>query len=163
MASPKLDYARHMLTGEAEPREDIPCASCGQYAEMRKSAHWLTQDEIRRHSTTRYTAGVLLRTDPSIRFAQVSVLQGSRGQPRWERSGRLFRFGVDKFIYFAPPKPGTYTIFVRPLTSRGWGPAMSRSINFSPRPPCQEFRVDVEPSLPSDYPEIIDCLPLWIR
>lgn len=39
IASPKLDYARHMLTGEAEPREDIPCASCGQYAEMRKSAH----------------------------------------------------------------------------------------------------------------------------
>ncbi len=131
MASPDLEYARRMLTGEAEPRAGIPCTTCGQYAEIRKSGHWLSADEIQQHRGIGYVAGILLQADSSARFAQVSIVAGAGGQPRWEPSGRLFRFGVDRAVYFAPPEPGTYTVFVRLLGSRGWTPATSWQIEIA--------------------------------
>jgi hypothetical protein len=44
---------------------------------------------------------------------------------------------------FAPPGPGTYTMFIRPLGSRGWMPAVSRLLEIAPRPICQEFELNV--------------------
>lgn len=164
MASPKLEYARRMLTGDADPRDDIPCTSCGQYAEIRKSGRWLSRQEIQQHGGTRYTAGILLNADSSIRFAQVAIAAGSAGQPRWGPSGRLFRFGVDNAVYFAPPGPGTYTVFIRPLGSCGWMPSVSRLLEIAPRPICQEFALNVlERSVPPESPKPLECLPLWIR
>jgi hypothetical protein len=163
MASPKIEYARRMLTGEAEPRDDIPCTSCGQYAELRSSGTWLTHEEIRLQGRTRYTAGILLQADCSLRFAQVAIAAGSGGRPTWEPSGRLFRFGVDKVVYFAPPEPGTYTVFVRPLGSSGWMPAVSRSIEIASRPICQEFTLDVPGRTVPPNQRSIESLPLWIR
>jgi hypothetical protein len=168
MESPKLEYARRMLTGDADPRDDIPCTTCGQYAEIRKSGRWLSGPEIQQHGGIRYTTGIVLHADASIRFAQVSIAEGSAGQPPWEPSGRLFRFGVDNAVYFAPPGPGMYTIFVRPLGSGGWMPAVSRPIEVATRPICQEFALDVlERSVPPENPDPparpVECLPLWIR
>ena len=164
MASPKLEYARRMLTGDAEPRGDIPCTNCGQYAQLRQSGHWLSQDEIRQHHRTSYTAGVLLRADSSIKFAQVSIAPGSGEPMRWASSGRLLRFGVDHAVYFAPPKPGIYTISTRALGSRGWMSAKSQSIEVAPRPLCQEFTLDIsEPIVPKGGPESLVSLPLRIR
>ena len=37
----KMNYARAMLLGKKEQREDIPCAQCGWYKEMKKSNTWL--------------------------------------------------------------------------------------------------------------------------
>ncbi len=164
MESPKLEYARRMLKGDADPRDDIPCTSCGQYAEIRESGTWLSRDEIHQHGGTRYIAGTLLRGDSSMRFAQVLIAAGTAGRPQWESSGRLFRFGVDNAVYFAPPEPGTYTIFIRPLRSGGWLPGVSRSIVVAPRPICQEFAIDVlGRTVPVDHPEPVECLPMWIR
>jgi len=164
MASPKMEYARRMLTGDADPRADIPCASCGQYDQIRRSGRWLRQDEIREHAQTRYTAGLLLHADPSVRFAQVSIIPGSNGQPRWEPAGRLFRFGIDKAVYFAPPGPGPYTVFIRPVGSGGRMPVMSRLVEIAQRPVCQEFTVEVlERTVPTGRPGTVECLPLWIR
>jgi len=163
MASPKLEYARRMLTGDADPRADIPCASCAQYLEIRKSGHWLSRDEIRQHGGIHYTAGITLHADSSVRFAQVSIAAGNAGQPQWEPSGRLFRFGVDNAVYFAPPKPGMYTVFVRPLGSSGWMPA-AMPIEIAPRPVCQEFALEVPArTVPSARLETVESLPLWIR
>lgn len=163
MAAPKLEYARRMLIGDADPREDIPCTICKQYAEIRESGRWLTFDEIRRHGGTRFTAGILLRANPAIRFAQVSISPGSGGRPRWDASGRLFRFGVDSAVYFSPRNPGKYTIFVRPLGSCGWMPAVGTPIEVASRPICQEFAADLSgPAAPMENPERLECLPLWI-
>jgi hypothetical protein len=37
MSNPKLEHARRMLTGDAEPRDGIPCTTCEQYLELRKA------------------------------------------------------------------------------------------------------------------------------
>jgi len=164
MAGHKLEYARRMLAGEADPRHDIPCTSCGQYDEIRKSGRWLTRDEVRQHGGTRYTVGLLLRADSSIKFAQLSIAPGSGGRPRWKPASRLFRFGVDNAVYFAPANPGTYTIVIRALGSRGWMPAVSHTIEVVSRPICQEFTLDLwEPAVQMEDSALLECLPLWIR
>jgi hypothetical protein len=163
MATPKLEYARRMLTGEADPRDDIPCTSCGQYSEIRKSGRWLSRQEIQRHGGAHYIAGIVLRADAPVRFAQVSISLGSGGPPRWESSGRLFRFGVDHAVYFSPPGAGSYTIFIRPLGPRGWLPVVNRPIEIVSRPLCQDFWVDLsEPSMPKEGAESFGRVPLWI-
>lgn len=164
MASPKLEYARRMLTGEADPRDDIPCTSCHQYAAIRESGQWLRADEIQQRGVPRYTAGIMLQADSSVRFAQVSIAAGAGGSPEWKGSGRLFRFGVDHAVYFEPTAPGTYTVFVRPLGPSGWMPGVSRSIELAARPICQEFTFNVlERSVPSVHSGSVESLPLWIR
>ena len=86
LGSPKLEYARRMLTGEADARDDIPCTTCGQYAEIRNAGNWLTHDEIQKHGGVRYTAGS--RSGPthpsdSGRSPSQRVLPDSRaGRPR---------------------------------------------------------------------------------
>ena len=37
----KMNYARAMLLGKKEEREDIPCTRCSRYKEMKKSNTWL--------------------------------------------------------------------------------------------------------------------------
>jgi hypothetical protein len=165
MASPKLEYARRMLTGEAEPSAGIPCTTCGQYAQLRKSGRWLSADEIRQYRGIGYIAGILLPADSPVRFAQVSIAAGAAGgQPRWEPSGRLFRFGVDQAVYFRPAEPGTYTVFIRVLGSRGWTPATSWQIEVAARPICQEFTLAAPGcAVPSEHSGTLECQPLWIR
>jgi MoaA/NifB/PqqE/SkfB family radical SAM enzyme len=40
----KMNYARHMLTGQKPPREDIPCSTCDMYIAMRDRAKFLALD-----------------------------------------------------------------------------------------------------------------------
>jgi MoaA/NifB/PqqE/SkfB family radical SAM enzyme len=44
----KINYAREMLTGRQETRDDIPCATCEIYLEMKREGHWLKASEKRR-------------------------------------------------------------------------------------------------------------------
>jgi hypothetical protein len=163
MTSPLLEYARRMLTGEAEPREGVPCSTCGQYAEIRKSGQWLTPQEIGSHAALRYLAGLVLRADPGVRFAQVAVSRGLGGLPQWPPAGRLFRFGLDHAVYFQPASPGPYTIFVRTLGPRGWVQAARRTIEVTVRPICQDFLLDLAGPAPSnDAGGEVECLPLRI-
>jgi hypothetical protein len=172
METPSLEYARRMLTGEAEPRPGIPCTTCGQYAEIRQSQRWLTSEEIGQYRGMGYIAGILLDADASVRFAQVAISAGSGGQARWEPSGRLFRFGVDRAVYFRPPEPGTYTVFVRSLGSGRWTPVTSWQVEIAARPICQEFALTVPGRAvssehasehPSEHADKAACLPVWIR
>lgn len=39
--SERIRYARQMLVGEKAPRDDVPCATCGIYLDMRNGARWL--------------------------------------------------------------------------------------------------------------------------
>ena len=43
--SEKIRYARKMLRGEAEPRDDIPCTSCAIYKERRRYGAFVTRRE----------------------------------------------------------------------------------------------------------------------
>ena len=42
----KMTYARRMLRGEVEARDDIPCVKCKAYEEMKATGSWLTDDEL---------------------------------------------------------------------------------------------------------------------
>lgn len=164
VASPNMEYARRMLTGEADPRPGIPCTTCGQYAEIRKSGQWFTPEEIRQYRGIGYIAGILLEADSSARYAQVSVTGGTSEQAGWAPSGRLFRFGVDRAVYFRPPQPGIYTVFVRSLGQCGWTPGTSWQIEIAARPICQEFTLSLPGrTVPSGRAGAVEYLPLWIR
>lgn len=43
----KINHARQMLMGQAEPKADIPCTTCGHYKRMQETNDWLTMDDIR--------------------------------------------------------------------------------------------------------------------
>jgi hypothetical protein len=164
MESPNLEYARRMLTGDVDPHPGIPCTTCGQYIEMRESGQWLTPEEIQQYPQVGYIAGILLQPGIPVRFAQVSIAAGAGRQARWEPSGRLFRFGVDRAAYFRPARPGTYTVHVRTLGARGWTPATVCEIEIAPRPVCQEFTVSLSGfPVPLEPSGDVESLPLWIR
>ena len=42
----KMDYARRMLMGKAEPTTDIPCVNCSLYRSMVESGKWITEEEL---------------------------------------------------------------------------------------------------------------------
>ncbi len=44
-----MRYAREMLTGKADSREDIPCTTCEQYLFMKERGDWITRSEMRNH------------------------------------------------------------------------------------------------------------------
>ena len=131
---------------------------------MRESGQWLTPEEIQQYPQVGYIAGILLQPGIPVRFAQVSIAAGAGRQARWEPSGRLFRFGVDRAAYFRPARPGTYTIHVRTLGARGWTPATVCEIEIAPRPVCQEFTVSLSGfPVPLEPSGDVESLPLWIR
>jgi len=42
----KMNYARQMLTGDKEGRNDIPCTACFIYKTMKKDGNWINKNEI---------------------------------------------------------------------------------------------------------------------
>ncbi|MDF5721473.1 MAG: radical SAM protein [Rhizonema sp. PD37] len=42
----KINYARQMLLGKVEAKEEIPCTTCGHYERMKKSGNWLTMSDL---------------------------------------------------------------------------------------------------------------------
>ncbi len=44
--SPKMRYARQMLLGKKPARDDIPCATCSMYSDMRSGGNWVKKSEI---------------------------------------------------------------------------------------------------------------------
>ena len=44
--SEKMSYARQMLLGYKEGREDIPCTTCKYYGSRKKRASWVTPADL---------------------------------------------------------------------------------------------------------------------
>ena len=44
--SPRLEIAKQMLQGRAEPVADIPCTTCDLYAGMRRDGNWISEKEL---------------------------------------------------------------------------------------------------------------------
>jgi len=42
----KIEYARQMLLGEEDSRQDIACSSCEVYLEMKESQNWIKMSEV---------------------------------------------------------------------------------------------------------------------
>jgi len=61
----KINYARDMILGKKQPREDIPCSKCIYYKIMRNSGNWLKKYEIRLYDI-RY----------KIKYAWISLFKG---------------------------------------------------------------------------------------
>jgi len=167
LAHPRLEHARRMLMGRAEPRPEVPCTTCDHYAELRERKHWLTPEEVARPRGPGLVVGVLLSGPPDLRFARVDAVGGRGVRPAARTSGRLFRLGVDTAMYFTPPAPGPCTVVVQPLTASGWGPPVAREIEVRARPLCQELRIDLSGGsagrVPTPCGPPMAPLPSWIR
>lgn len=71
----RMTYARRMLMGRAEPRDDIACTTCDHYKAMAARADWLTPDPV----------------DNSFK-ARLTRLLGRKGVWLTNRSRRLARW-----------------------------------------------------------------------
>jgi hypothetical protein len=147
MRHAKLEYARRMLLGEAEPRPGIPCTTCDQYRAMAGSGNWLREEELRTSAYGKLLAGLVPVADAGCRFARISIVQGLASKPRFDISGRLFRFGIDSGIYFHAPDVGLYTVFTQCLEADGWGKPSRHLLEIGASPLCQEFRIDAREGL----------------
>jgi MoaA/NifB/PqqE/SkfB family radical SAM enzyme len=141
MRNSKLEYARQMLQGKAGPRPEIPCTQCDQYQAMSRAGGWIAEEELQFPAAGEILVGLVVTANPSVKFARVSICQGT-AEPRFEVSGRLFRFGSDTGVYFRVPAAGTYTVAAQCLDATGWGRVTSRVVNIPDRPLCQQIGMD---------------------
>ena len=168
MRHPKLEYARRMLLGEAEPREGIPCTTCDQYQAMARAKNWLREKELRASAGEKVLAGLVPAGAPEGRFARISIEEGVGSGFRFEVSGRLFRFGVDTAVYFHAPAPGRYTAFAQCLGAGGWERPSRYIFEIAARPVCQELRIDLRSGFEWDRdadhpPSTAKPVSQWIR
>lgn len=166
MRSPKLEYARRMLMGNAEPRPEIPCTTCDQYQAMSRAQGWIQAKEFQFPAASEILVGLVVTANPASKFARISIRRGTAGAPRFDVSGRLFRFGRDTAVYFHAPAAGCYTVFVQCLEGGGWGQVTGRAFNIPERPICQQINICAE----SGQGEVLDqgaakttAIPFWVR
>ncbi len=142
LRNPKLEYARQMLMGRAEPRPEIPCTKCDQYHAMSRAGGWLGEEELQFPESGEILVGVVVTSNPSSKFARISIRQGAAAVPHFEVSGRLFRFASDTAVYFRAPSAGRYTVFAQCLDAGGWGRVTGRIFDIPERPICQQVKMD---------------------
>jgi len=162
---PNMNYAREMLLGRAAPRLEIPCTRCYHFEEIQESGDWLTEDEIASASAPNMVGAILLEGPSELKFAQASVVEGAGSPPAYETPGRLFRFGTDTAIYFAPRSARPHTVFVRMLGGAGWSETKISRLEVRERPLCQQWHVDL--AQPAAFgparSEPGRVMPAWIR
>ena len=88
MRNPKLEYARQMLQGKAEPRPEIPCTTCDQYQAMRRAGGWIEEEEPQIPAAGEILVGVVVTGES--RFQVRARLDFSRVRPH-----RALRFQED--------------------------------------------------------------------
>ena len=151
--------------GKAEPRPEIPCTKCDQYHAMSRAEGWLGEEELQFPESGEILVGVVLTSNPSFKFARVSIRQGAAAVPHFELSGRLFRFASDTAVYFRAPFAGRYTVFAQCLDAGGWGRVTGRMFDIPERPVCQQVNMDAG----AGWDEALDssgeanAVPFWIR
>lgn len=166
MRSTKLEHARRMLMGKAEPLPQIPCTTCDQYHAMARAEGWIREDELRFPASSEILVGLVVTANPSVKFARVSIWEGKAAAANFGISGTLFRFECDTAVYFRAPAAGPYTVFVQYLDSAGWGRVTSRIFDIPERPVCQEITIDAGAGLheaidgPAGNAKVV---PFWIR
>ena len=144
MRNPKLDYARRMLMGQEEARLDIPCTDCDQYRAMKKHQQWISAREIPFAPCGEILVGVVLTADAQVKFARVSVSEGS-GSSHFEGTGKLFRFGTDTAVYFRVPSAASFTVSTQGLGTSGWDRVTRWIFKLTERPVCQQIDLELEP------------------
>jgi len=163
--APALDYARQMLLGRAEPRKEIPCTRCYHFEEIRETADWLTESEVMAAPGHTLAGAVVPEAAAGVKFAQVSIVEGEDAAPSPESHGRLFRFGVDTAVYFAPRPATRYTAVVRMLGERGWSAPQAWALAVAPRPLCQQWNLNLAdpPAAGGSSRKQCPGIPTWIR
>jgi hypothetical protein len=163
-----MEYARQMLLGAAATRPGIPCATCDQYRAMARVKDWLREEELGISAYGKLLVGVVPAAASEYKFARISIEEGVASRPRFDASGRLFRFAVDTAVYFHAPAPGRYTLFAQCLEGAGWGKPSRHVFDIAPAPLCQEVRIDARARLEWDreaenIPVVARPLSHWIR
>ena len=108
MRNSKLEYARRMLLGGAEPQTGIPCTTCDQYQAMARTRNWLCEEELQNSAYGKLLVGLAPdtariadsrefdRTRPSI---HASIRRFGPFIPLWCRFRDLFPCAGPRTIY----------------------------------------------------------------
>jgi hypothetical protein len=164
----KMEQAREMLRGDLPPVPGIPCTTCDQYLSLRESGRWLTEAEIAARPAQPYLVSLLPVARNGMSFAKIAVFVADRqghAAPAVERSGRLFRFGIDQAVFCNLPGPGEYSARAEILTPNGWQ-YVTFPFQAPERPICHEQVLDFTASRPTmERPPESPAtrLPSWIR
>jgi hypothetical protein len=133
---------------------------------MSRAQGWIQAEELQFPADSEILVGLVVTANPASKFARISIRQGTAGAPRFDVSGRLFRFGCDTAVYFHAPAAGCYTVFVQCLERHGWGHVTGRTFNIPERPICQQINIRAE----SGQDEVLDhaagkttAIPFWVR
>src|ERR1017187_3839241 len=66
LEGPRMQHARSMLMGRAEPAAEVPCTTCELYLNMRRDGNWITEKELDRAAgQPGITAGVAIEAGNS--------------------------------------------------------------------------------------------------
>ncbi len=164
---PTIEHTRRMLMGQAEPQPDTPCLRCDHYRELQESGAWLTEDEVAAPEASNRVVAVVPPDAAGTRFAQVSVVAGGGPAPARQTNGRLFRYGVDTAVYFAPRNAGPHTVYVKTLSASGWSQPLRWRMTVPARPLCQQWNLepaaDMVVPAPAGGDPVGQAEPTWIR
>jgi hypothetical protein len=147
-----METARKMLTGEQPAVPGIPCSTCHQFEDLRKSGQWLTPAEIERAGNKdQYLVSLMPVAVAGLRFAQIAAIaansESGKRTPQFGVSGKVFRFGIDTAVFCKIPGPGEYRAEARALTSSGWR-RFTFPFTVHERPICQEVILDFDTGEP---------------
>ena len=150
--SERIEHARAMLLGRAEPRADVACTTCEIYESMRARRHWLTRQEVEPAAAQILVSLVADFAPEQYSQAEIALFEGHvppipaafYGNPQ----RRTLDLRREWACHLALPKPGDYTIAAvatrrDPAANQAAG-LISKPIRVEIRPACQEFRVGVE-------------------
>ena len=75
----KINYAKQMLLGKAEPHEDIPCSTCEIYLKLRKTKDYLTLSEIFRYQSVSHKIFALLYRKLGLKRFKNLIIKNKKG------------------------------------------------------------------------------------
>ena len=153
LATERFHHAKQMLMGRAEPRPDIPCATCDLYKTMQGDGRWITREEIPRPASTILLSVFVDPGASEATHADVFLYPGHQpnrialAEP--PPSIRI-EIGKSSSALMNVPGPGDYTLCALPKridpAFRKHYPALdpvTKPVTISPRPIAQELSIQI--------------------
>lgn len=86
----KMSYARQMLMGEKEAKEDIPCTSCWYYKSMQRDNSWITLKDVQSFKNPHSFPQILGRTRAWIAKRVKALIFLGKPFSKWLQKASLF-------------------------------------------------------------------------
>ena len=155
LEGPRMQHARRMLMGRAEPAAEVPCTTCELYLNMRRDGNWITEKELDRAAgQPGITAGGAIEAGNS-EATHVDVFIAPGGLNRLllasSPAAERYRIGDQQAIAFVLAPGREYTVYALPKRlDPGFRihyppiEPVTLSVAVARRPIVQEFRIRLD-------------------